>query len=199
MAIDITPLVPIKRFGISSYRQMLINLLPPGRLWNNLGPKIKLLFEAFACELDRIEQAKTDLIRESIPGLSTASSMLPEWESALLLRTELPLSADSQGVRQRIVHAKMIQQVIYPSKDFFISYALTLNIVITIAPVTTPSPFTTGTDTMGTALAPDGAAYYWEIVIVSDPDGNIGKLAIAFKRLKPAHTVILNLGIEYPF
>jgi uncharacterized protein YmfQ (DUF2313 family) len=199
MAVNLTPLVPVKRFNIASYKQMLINLLPPGHIWRNLGANFKLFLEAFAVELDRIEQTMTDLIRESVPGLSTEALLLAEWEAAALLPDEMPLDADTELQRQLTVHAKITQQMDFAGKDFFIAYAGVLGMTITITSAATPNAFRVGEDTMGTALAPDGSPFYWVVTVTADPNGNVAKMITAFRRLKPAHTAFIHDGTEYHF
>lgn len=199
MAINLAPLVPVKKYGLDAYRQMLLNLLPPGFIWRNLGNTFKLFLEAFAAELNRLDQAIVDLKRESVPGLSTINGLLPEWETLALLPEEMPLAADTELARQLAVHAKITQQVDFVGNTYFINYADVLGMTITISQVTTSNAFRVGEDTVGTALAPDASVFYWLITVVADPNNNLSKMIAAFRRQKPAHTAFIIGSTVYAY
>jgi uncharacterized protein YmfQ (DUF2313 family) len=196
MAVNLTPLVPVKKYGLASYKQMLINLLPVGHIWRNISTNFKLLFEAFAVELDRFEQRVTDLKREAIPGLSV--EMLPEWEALALLPEERPLSGDSISQRQAVVHAKVTEELRARTAQFFIDYALAAyGMTITIAAAASLTPFRSGVNVSGDHLEADAAVYTWVITVVADPLSNISRMITAFRRMKLAHTSFIVNGIEY--
>ncbi|HEY6037181.1 MAG TPA: putative phage tail protein, partial [Kofleriaceae bacterium] len=78
----------------NAYTRMLINLLPPGRLWNLIGSMLYDLFAACADELGRLEGRVEDLFNEADP--STAVELLPDYERELDL-TSTGTNADRQA------------------------------------------------------------------------------------------------------
>lgn len=196
MAVNLTPLVPVKKYGLAAYKQMFLNLLPVGHIWRNLSTTFKLLAEAFAVELDRFEQRVTDLKKEAVPGLSV--ELLGEWETLALLPEERPLAADSTSQRQAVVHAKVTEELRARTAQFFIDYALAaFGMTITIAAAASLTPFRSGVNVSGDHLEADSAVYTWVITVVADPSTNVTRMITAFRRMKLAHTSFMVSGVDY--
>lgn len=94
-----------------SYRAILINLLPRGRVWNFVGNLLGGLILACADELERIHKRVGNLLDEADP--STASELLPEYEAELALDE----AATTAERRARIV-ARTVARQRYRPVDF---------------------------------------------------------------------------------
>src|SRR5690242_12470393 len=64
-----------------AYAEMMINLLPPGRLWRLVGSQLRNLFIGSGDELGRLHARVDDLLSESVP--TTLNELLPEAEAEL--------------------------------------------------------------------------------------------------------------------
>lgn len=92
----------------NKYTNMLMNLLPPGKVWRWVGSLLYDLLAACADELGRIEDRATDLMREAIP--STAVELLPDYEREL----ELPSTGANADRQARIVARLVARQRVRP-------------------------------------------------------------------------------------
>jgi hypothetical protein len=91
---------------LEAYGRLLVDLLPPGRLWKLLGDTLlKRFLLAPATELARVHERAVDLYREAF--ISTADELLEEWEADYDLA---PAEGDTDAVRQARVLARMIQR-----------------------------------------------------------------------------------------
>lgn len=100
--------------GGGGYAQMLMQLLPRGRLWRFL-PGASILYSvllASADELDRVDQRANDLLNEADP--STASETLPEHERQLGITTP---AATVEERRANIV-ARLVRRQRFRPADF---------------------------------------------------------------------------------
>lgn len=84
------------------YARLLHQLLPPGPIWDKLGPNMQGIVDALAVEFARGDARGVDLEAEMMP--STAVELIGEWETALGLPDDgctLPtLLADRQAAAQ---------------------------------------------------------------------------------------------------
>ena len=96
----------LKTRTIDSFTNLLTNLLPVGYLWKQLNEDFKNVLESFAVELNRLDQRCIDILNESIPGLSTDTDLLSDWENAVLTEDEKPSASASESERQTIVDTK---------------------------------------------------------------------------------------------
>lgn len=192
---NLTSIIPKKIFSVAAYQKMLIQLLPRGALWKNLSATTKLFFEAIAVEFDRVDTRIVDLRREAVPGLSTASNLLPDWEDEAGIT---PGSGDSESVRQQRAHATLNLSYGNPTVAFFVNYALQAwNMTITIASHAPFVPFRSGVGVSGDHLEAETAVFTWVITVVSDPNTRVSEMITKFLQMKPAHTTFIVSGIEY--
>lgn len=89
---------------VGAYTRMLIDLLPPGKLWLRVGSLLYDLLEACAVELGRLHDRVADLLDEADP--STASELLPEYEREL----DLDQAPTDDERRARIVALTIADQ-----------------------------------------------------------------------------------------
>lgn len=95
----------------TAYAQMLLQLLPDGRLWRRVGSLLERLLLGSADELARLDARAADLLRESDPR--TAVELLPEYERELGLDGSGPLAE-----RQANVVARLIRRQRFRPADF---------------------------------------------------------------------------------
>lgn len=184
---NLTSIVPKKIFTVASYQKQLLQLLPKGAIWKNLSATTKLLFEALAVEFNRVDQRIVDLRREAVPGLSTASELLADWESEAGIT---PATSDSESFRQNRVHTRLNTNFGNPTDAFFIQYALdAFGMVITISHTT--DPFRCGEDRIGDDLNGTGGFFVFKINVVSDPNSKLNELKDFIEQMKPAHTLAI--------
>lgn len=172
------------------------------------------LLSVFADELSRFEDYVLKLLRETIPGLSSES--LDDWEVTLGLPDEGTPASPTIEQRQAYAHMKWTQgkgdlpegEVFSQNSSFYIQYALSLGIVITIAWGAAGSVWRWTTKSHGTLQRVshmptgdiDGArfgslstSFTWYITVVSDPNGNRSIIEEVFNKVKPAHTHVVFL------
>lgn len=172
----------------------------------------------FACELSRLQEDVRNLLKESVPGLS--DDLLVDWERVAGIPDECSSLATTKTQRQQIVHAKITQakgestgEFLPLSQQYFIDYAASLNMVITIEvdpggiPFRTthksggslqrvtrmPESYKSGTAVAridGSRLNKLGSLHRWDVTVVSDPDANVNLLKCVFNRIKPAWTEV---------
>lgn len=107
VATAFTPASPVAE----RYARMMQQLLPPGRIWKLIGTFLADLFLGCADELARVEGRVNDMLNEADP--STATELLPEYESELDLET----AATDEERRARIV-ARLIARQRFRPVDF---------------------------------------------------------------------------------
>lgn len=107
VATAFTPASPVAE----RYARMMQQLLPPGRIWKLIGTFLADLFLGCADELARVEGRVNDMLNEADP--STATELLPEYESELDLET----AATVEERRARIV-ARLIARQRFRPVDF---------------------------------------------------------------------------------
>lgn len=176
-----------------------------------VGSWLGRLMSCFATELDRFEDDINKLRIESVPGLSI--NLLSDWERVAGLPDECSPLAGTISQRQQIVHAKITQSkgnfqsdFISGNQEYFIQYALSLGIVITIDEDVVGTPFRVTHKTLnviqrvsrmpapdgvdGSRLSSIGSLHYWVVNVLSDPFTNINTMKCVFYKIKPAHTFL---------
>lgn len=93
------------------YARMMLDLLPPGKLWSLIESTLTTLFLGCADELARLESRAYDLLRESNPA--TVLELLPEKEAELGL-----VAAPSTAERQANVVAREVARQRFRPVDF---------------------------------------------------------------------------------
>lgn len=107
-------LLPFPLGGVGDpnrYARLLMQLLPPGRVWRLFEGLLVDLMAGIAQELARIEDRAADLLREAIP--STAVELLPEYEADF----DLPSTGTEEERQARVVARKTARQRYRPA-DF---------------------------------------------------------------------------------
>ncbi len=186
---------------LAQYRQLLINLLPLGRLWQPAEqPVFSDLLESSAQELCRVDERVTQMLEVEIDP-RTALEALDQWEAILGLPDECsPLiqTVDErrQQATQKLTNIGGLSETFYE----FIAAQLGFpdvtvnNFVNFIAgraragdPLTNyfDSHFVAGS-TAGTALTDIGWLYYFNVDIPTPSD----TIECTMRKLKPAHGAI---------
>jgi len=98
-------------YAASSYAQMMINLLPPGRVWRLVGSVLEAVLAACAEELANVDARVIDLLNEADP--STTVELLDEREREL----DLEAAATTEERQARIV-ARLVARQRYRPSDF---------------------------------------------------------------------------------
>lgn len=170
-----------------------------------------ILMSCFASELSRFSDKFVDLMRESVPGLSTLDGLLTDWERIAGLPDSCSSLGSSLSQRQQAVHAKIYSRYSGLTEQFFINYAEALGMTISITQDPGGIPFRTTTKTTGNdqrvtrmpaAYNPgtpteriDGSrlnsvvsTYAFTVTVLTDPDGNQDVLECIFNKMKPAFT-----------
>jgi uncharacterized protein DUF2313 len=93
------------------YAQMLMALLPPGRLWKLIGSTLADFFRGCADELARFDLRIGDFLNELDP--STATELLPEYERELGL-----VAAPTVAERRANVVARLVRRQGFRPADF---------------------------------------------------------------------------------
>lgn len=118
---------------VLAYASMLINLLPPGRVWRLVASQLRNLFIACGDELARVHGRVDDLLAESVP--TTLNELLPEAEAELDLA-----STGTTAERQARVISRLVARQRYRPVDFQNALSLLLGqapgavVVIEITP-----------------------------------------------------------------
>ncbi len=176
--------------GVVKYRQMMLQLLPQGNPWRNLNPLFRLLLEAFAVELDRIETLAEVLRVEANPRTATLAGLLEEWEADSLLPAEYPDGA-TEDQRQAIVATKVTMNYTGQSRAFFEALAAGLGMNVTVTDGGTMLPARVGIARVGTARVNSvNNAFIFNIQVNLDPDIQLANYQLMVNRLKPAHTSV---------
>lgn len=153
------------------------------------------LLSCFSSEIYRFEEQVIALLREAIPGLSTASGLLPHWEKVAGLPDDCMTALGgiiSEEDRQIAVHSKLINEGQTTTKIFLIAYALNYGFTITIRELnSTVDSMVMGVGIMGVGvMGGAGENTVLEITVVSG-SGNLPLLQCVFNRLIPAHCVLV--------
>lgn len=146
-------------FSKNDYAGALGALLPTGRAWPRLQRAVQAaVLRALGSAFQRSDTDAQNLITGSFP--STATLMLPEWESSLGLPDDCAIG-ESAGVsdRQRAVVAKLISSGGL-NRDYYIRVAAALGYTITI---TQFRPAMCGMSVCGDALNGDEWPFTWRI------------------------------------
>lgn len=89
---------------VQAYTRLMIDLLPPGRLWKLIGDTwLRRFFEGAAEELARAHERAQDLLRESFPD--QAVELLADYEEELAM---VPAIGDTEAVRRARVVARLV-------------------------------------------------------------------------------------------
>jgi uncharacterized protein YmfQ (DUF2313 family) len=116
--------------GIEKYTQLLINLLPPGKLWRpREQPTFLKTLQAIATEFCRVEERTTDLLREADPRQSV--ELLDEWEALLGIPDECDEENPSLSERRSHIVQKLTN-VGGLSADFYEFLGAQLGFSITV-------------------------------------------------------------------
>lgn len=183
------------KYTLDNFVKAFKSLLPPGPLFRNLVGSWDDVIEASCEEFKRIEDRRVDLLNESVPGLS--NEMLTDWEECILNRLEKPQPGDSLDLRQRTVQAKYYNATGSPNAEFYIQYALTIGVIITISKPDVFTPARCGVSVCGDLMQPEQGNYIWEVNVVSDPNDRIGIVIQHLLALKQSHTAIYYDGDVY--
>ena len=222
------PIIPRKVYKTWQQLTLLKFLFPRGKAWDftlpevvetgtvtvNGGSTLGVLMSCFATELSRFEDDCIKLMSESVPGL--AVELLEDWERVAGLPDDCSPLAGSVAQRQQIVHAKITQGKGNPSPEFiasnveyFLNYATSLGMVITISEDSYGEPFRTThkrsstiqrvtrmpmpESVLGSRLTGIRALNQWTVTVVSDPSGNRDTMECVFLKMKPAQTHVIFL------
>lgn len=157
---------------IQKYKQLLIDLLPKGRLWDTINqPELERLLEITATEFDRVDARAQDALFEVDPRQTI--ELLEDWERLLGLPDECtPDDADEVTRRDQIV--QKYTNVGGISAAFYEYLIAQLGFEAT---VTNPLPFRVGKSVVGDALTNDFEdPFYVGSSTVGEPLLNIGWL-----------------------
>lgn len=195
--------VPIQKYKFVEFVGMLKRLFPRGPIWNFSlgGSNIVKMLEPFALELERFSQTFVDLMKESVPGLSTDSGLLTDWERIAGLPDSCSPLADTESQRQQVVHNKIFAKYPGLTEQFFLDYAAGLNMTVTITQDPVGDVFRTSHkddssiqrvthmptgDIDGSRLNSSLSVYSFKVEVDTDPDGNQDILECIFNKFKPA-------------
>jgi len=104
---------------LSKYKDLLVNLLPKGRLWQpQEQPVFKALLASLAEEFCRVEQRALDLLLEADPRQTTEAELLTDWQRLLGLPDECTpavqtLAEKQQQITQKYTNVGGLSQVFY--------------------------------------------------------------------------------------
>lgn len=182
----------VKTKTLENYKAMLKNLLPVGVIWDNINDTFWDLLEAFAEELNRMDQRLVDLQNESIPYFS--DELLEEWEEVALLEDEK--TGGTTAERQAIVQNKIYNPTPTPTdaerrqgptEQFFTDYAAAINITITSFGF--PDRFRVGASRVGDSLISETSeAFIWIVNYTGGTTAERENMKAYFERMKPSHT-----------
>lgn len=182
------------------YYQLLVNLLPIGRLWDTRNqPVFRSLIESIANELCRVDERVDAMLRESDPRLTT--ELIDDWERLVGLPDECtPIDFSLSGRRAQV--AQKYTNVGGLSADFYEKLGLQLGQKIAVKDF---FPFRAGRSQAGDALtnnfetsfkAGDKVGsqlrtYGWRFYINACLEKESVVIECTLKKLKPAHVGII--------
>ena len=182
------------------YKQLLINLLPMGRLWDPVNqPTLDSLLSSLADEFCRIDERVDVMLKEADPR--TSSELLEDWERLVGLPDECtPLSPTDDGRSNQVVQKYTNVGGISAATYTFIAEQLGVSVKVKDI-----FPFYTGFARVGERLTNDfefsfrigdrvesplrryGWRFWFEVNL---PRGH-AVLECVLRKLKPAHVGIL--------
>lgn len=126
---------------LERYKKLLINLLPPGRLWNpKRQPVFSKVLKSSAQELCRVDDRIKQMLIEVDPRTATDAEALDQWEGILGIPDEC--TPDGQTEAERQIQAKQkLTNIGGLSKTFYEFLTLQLGFETT---VTNTVPFVAG-------------------------------------------------------
>lgn len=161
-----------------AYASMLINLLPPGKLWRLVASQLRNLFVGAADELARLHARVDDLLAESVP--TTLDELLAEAEAELDLE---PTGTTAE--RQARVIARLLARQRYRPVDFQNALALLLG--------QAPGSVVVVERTPAQAAATGDAREIFRFFIYRDPTAPgtyyLDSAQALIDQIKPSHTV----------
>ena len=211
---------------LAKYKQLLINLLPRGRLWKpSEQPVFNNLLKSTAQEPCRVDDRVKQLFIETDPRTATADESLDQWEGILGLPDECTPDGLDEAERQ-IQATQKLTNIGGLSKTFYEFVTAQLGFPTTI--VTNILPFTAGSragdrltnyfnrhfvagSVAGTPLSEIGWKYYFEVELPITASSHFvaGSTAgtpirsfsnplieCTIKKLKPAHAGVIFSFIE---
>lgn len=193
--------MPAPDYQQADFTSAIQALLPRGLVWpKGLSSVMTQVAAAAAMTWVRHAQSNASLLIDAFPA--TATSMLPEWESALGLPD--PCAGGSptlQGRRAQVV-ARLANSG-GQSVPFFVAYAKALGYTVT---VTEFAPFRVGQRRAGAALGIEDWAYTWQInappqtvIYFRAGASTVGQVLASWgnrvlecelRGIKPAHTIL---------
>lgn len=156
---------------IAKYKQLIVDLLPRGRLWDVLNqPLLSALLESLAVELARIDDRVGDALREADPRQSV--ELLEDWERLVGLPDECspenPTIEERRAqVLQRLTSVGGLSAAYYEFLTAQLGYPST---------VTKPLPFRVGRSRVGDALTNDFDVSFTVGMRVGEALRNVGWL-----------------------
>lgn len=104
---------------LAKYKQLLINLLPLGRLWRpREQPVFSKVLESTAQELCRVDDRAKQMLIEVDPRTATDNESLDQWEKALGIPDECTLAGQTEAERQ-VQAAQKLTNIGGLSKTFY--------------------------------------------------------------------------------
>jgi uncharacterized protein YmfQ (DUF2313 family) len=200
---------PLPVLSQQDYADVLSALAPQGRAWpSDATSVVQQVFAALAPTPFRAFDRASNLLTDAFPP--TTVELLPEWQASLGLPDPCAGPSPILSVEQQQVLARFIAGG-GQSVAFFISFALTLGMVITI---TQFAPFRAGVSTAGDPANDEAWAFAWQVnapavmeTFFTVGNSTIGQplvtldgtdvLQCELQRLSPAHTkLIFSFGGE---
>lgn len=177
---------PPPAFAQADYQQVLIGLLPRGRIWPRFLAALQaIVMGAIAFTFVRVSQAAGALIADVFPA--TAGDMLTEWESSLGLPDPCAGPAPTIAARR----LQVVQKLINPggqSVPYFIQLAATLGYTITIDEFTGANAFLwrVNCPQVQQLYSYAGQSFAGEYLVT----GGAAVLECVLNELKPGHTTL---------
>ncbi len=211
---------------LAKYKQLLLNLLPKGRLWRPVEqPVLSDVFESTAQELCRVDDRVKQMLIEVDPRTATDAESLDQWETILGLPDECTVDGQTEAERQ-VQATQKLTNIGGLSKTFYEFLAGQLGFPTTV--VTNILPFVAGSragdkltnffndhfvagSPAGMPLVEVGWRYYFEVALpitaasVFVAGSTAGTPLRSFsnpliectiKKLKPAHAGVIFSFIE---
>lgn len=170
---------------VEQYRDLLRQLLPPGRLWRRpVGDAFVQLLTGLAGELVRVHDRLVDLLAEVHPG--TADEMIGDWEEALGLPEPDAGTPGTLAERQDVAHAHLLAQG-GQTAAYFIELAAAAGHAITID-ARYAQPFRVQQNRVGDRLYAAWWVFVWRVNVAGP--GPLEQLEALLWRYAPAHTFI---------
>lgn len=166
----------------SDYLQQLQALLPQGSAWSReSNANLTQLLSALAAEFLRLDNRGGDLVQDAVP--THTQELLSDWERVAGIVVYAGVTLEQR-------QAALVEKLNYcggQSAEFFIAYAASLGIAITIREY---RPFRVGIKRMGEPLTNGGWTFVWQVTIHQLSDENTERLCRWMDQCKPAHTLI---------